>query len=368
MKFSIKNIDLIKPLQKVASIIKKNCIYPILSNLLIEISNGILKLISTDLLVEIIVKTTIRPPYKNGSTTISANKILSICNNINENEIINIELNKNKISIKTNNNLSNFNILTLPVNNFPNIKNWKEKIKFCISQKKIKNMIKSVKFSMANNDVRNYLNGVLLEIKFDKIIIIATDGHRLSKCCMKIKKSYINHSIIIPRIGILELEKIIENKNEDLTILINENNLRVEVEDTIFNTKLIEGLFPKYEKIISHKKENTFNINNNKFKESLKRSSILANEKFCGIRLNIQKGKIIIFAKNNLQEEMKEKLYINYMGKNTEIAINVNYILDILNSTKSKEISFSFTDSKSSIYIKEINNNANMHLIMPLNL
>ncbi|WP_343189466.1 DNA polymerase III subunit beta [Buchnera aphidicola] len=368
MKFTIYQKKLIEKLKIINSIITKNQKNKILENILITIKKKTLFLISTDLEKEIIVKTSKIKNIIEGKITISGQKILNLCRNINENVKIIFILIKNKMKIIANK--SKFLILTLPASNFPRIyiNNTKKKNFFLISEKKLKYMIFKTKFSMGIKDVRYYLNGILLEIKKNKLFIVATDGYRMALCSIKINIKYNNYKIIIPRKSILEIYKLLKENNKNLIkIKIFKNNIIINIRNIIFISKLIEGLFPNYYNVLLKNIKYKISFNKNLLKKTLLRTSIFCYENFHGVCMKINKN-ICKITTNNQEEKILEKIKILNLTKKIEITANIFYILDVINVIYKKNISFFLKKTNSKIQILEKNKFLSVYVIMPINL
>lgn len=366
MKFIIEREKLIKPLQKVNNSISMRPILPILCNLLLKLENHTLSLIGTDLEIEIIANIKLKEIIKNGSITVPSRKFFDICRSFPNQSKITISLEKKYLIITSKK--TRFSLSTLPSDDFPITHKIKTKIKFNISQNKLKNLIESTQFSMANQDVRYYLNGMLFETEKNKLRCVATDGHRLAICTLNTDQNILKKSIIIPRKGIIELTRILENNEKNLKIIIGNNNIRIYFDNFIFTSKLIHARFPDYQQVLPKNPDKILVANYEKIKQAFLRASILSNEKFKGVRLYITKNKLTITANNQEQEESEEIIDVQYDNEILEIGFNVNYILDVLNVLKSKKIYLLLTNSNSSIKIKEENNNSVFYIIMPMRL
>ncbi|HXK00563.1 MAG TPA: DNA polymerase III subunit beta, partial [Buchnera sp. (in: enterobacteria)] len=339
MKFTIEKNDLLKGLQKVGSLLVKNQSFPMLENILIKIKNHTLSLTATNLETEIIVKISIKNIFQIGSTVVSGKKLLDICRRLPNYSVIKIEKHINKINIITHN--SFFSLISIPSKNFPNLCNFKSENEFYIAQYSFKKMIYTTQFSMANQDIRYYLNGMLLEIKENNLRTVATDGYRIAISNIPINFPVSSCSIILPRKSILELVRLLNNSQSLLHVLIGKNNIRINIEDIVFTSKLIAGVFPNYQSILLHNPIKLMEVEINILKESLLRVSILSNQKIHGVHLHLNNRKLTISASNQEEEEAREIIDLIYsVDMDFKININVNYILDILNVLTGKNVYF----------------------------
>ncbi|WP_343192616.1 DNA polymerase III subunit beta [Buchnera aphidicola (Taiwanaphis decaspermi)] len=367
MRFTIKRETMVVTLQKICISISKNSLLNILKYILVKINSNDVILITTNLDIEIKAKLKANKIYTKGMFLIHARKFLNICRKFNLHSLIDIICYKNIIKITSKN--ATFTLQTLSVDKFPIINNFEKKISFKISQSKIKYMFQMIYFSMGKNDVRHYLNGIYLKIKNDKIITVATDGYRLSKCVSTIKNNFLKHSVIISRDSILELIKILDNNDIEIKIFINNNNIRFVLNDFIFTSKIINSKFPDYKNIIIKKPNNIIKLECDIIKNALLRASIIAKEKFCAVNINIKKNNIIIKANNKEQDEIKELIKTKNEIKNINFHININYILDILNIIKSKYINLLLEKQISCIQLEKKNNGYLLiYIIMPLKI
>ncbi|CAL4041951.1 DNA polymerase III subunit beta [Buchnera aphidicola] len=367
MKFTIEKKDLLKGLQQVGSLLVKNQSFPMLENVLMEIKKNILSLTATNLETEIITKIPINNVYQTGKTVISGKKLLNICRSLPCNTIIQIEENINKINIISQN--SFFSLLSIPPKNFPNVYHFTHEKEFYISQNTFKKMIYTTQFSMANQDIRYYLNGMLLEIKENNLRVVATDGYRMAICNASINFSMSSYSIILPRKSVLELTRLLNNDQSLLHIVIGKNNIKINIENLIFTSKLIAGIFPNYNSILLHNPIKIITVKISILKESLSRVAILSNPNIHGVHLHLNYGKLEISTRNQEEEEAKEIIDLVYSANiNFRININVNYILDVLNVFTGQNVHFLMQKNASKIQIEEDKKSSVSYIIMPLYL
>lgn len=366
MKFIIKRKNFLKPLQQVINLLVTRPKLPIIGNILLKIQEDNLLLITTDLEIEIIAKIKLLTIYSVGAITIPARKLFDICRNFPEDAEIIISTINNQVSICSER--SRYLLATLPANNFPKIDHWQNQIKFILSQQKLKRLIELTKFSMAYQDTRYYLNGMLFEIQDQEIHAVTTDGHRLSFCAISINEFVTLHSVIISRKGVLELFKILNINDNLITIYIGDNNIRFIINDITFTTKVINGKFPDYKHILSTTTNKLVKIKCDVLKQALNRAAILSNNKFRGIRLSFSENQLKITASNSEDEEAEEIIDVIYYGVTIEISLNVNYILDVLNTIKCENIHLLLHNETSSIQIKSDNNQNLIYVIMPMRI
>nr|BET44332.1 MAG: DNA polymerase III subunit beta [Candidatus Aschnera chinzeii] len=366
MKFTIIREELLKPLYQVNTTLSGKPKLPILANILLKINNQILLLITTDLEIEIIAKILITENSENGSITVSARKFYDICRGLPKNSIIKIRLNNNKLIIKSNK--STFILSTLPSSDFPNLDNWNGNFKCQIAEIYLKDLIESTQFSMASNDIRYYLNGMLIEITNNEIRSITTDGHRLAFSYVNIDQNLHSHSIIIPRKSISELIRLLNDSNNMILIESNNNNIRFHINNLIFTSKLIDGQFPDYHRILSNKSNKILTACREELKKAFIRSAILSNNKFQGSKLTLNNNQLKITSNNFEDDTSEEVIEVNYPYEMLEINFNINYIIDVLNILKCKDIKCFFNNANSSIKIESAYNATSSYIIMPIRI
>lgn len=366
MKFIVERNKLMKPLQKVNGAIHNKPILPILNNILLQVKNGFLFLTTTDLEIEMVATIFLKEIYEQGSITVSARKLFDICKNLSEDSVIIFSLEEEKMIIHSQR--SKFILSTIPAVNFPNLHQWQKKIEFTLQKSKFKILLESTQFSMACQDVRYYLNGMLLEIKNKILRTVTTDGHRLSICSIIIDELLTNNSVILPRKCVHELLRLINNIHDNLIIQIGSNNIKFNFENFTFTSKLIDGDFPDYQRVLPKQLNKRMEVNCDLLKKSLTRAAILSNETSRGIRFNINSNQLMITTHNREQEELEEILDVQYDGDDLEISFNVNYILDVLNHIKCSNIRLLFSDANSSVHIEDTLNKNFIYIIMPIKL
>ncbi|BFI91067.1 DNA polymerase III subunit beta [Enterobacterales bacterium endosymbiont of Anomoneura mori] len=364
MKFIIKRETLLNNIHQLNYTLNINNLY-IYNNILLEIKNNILTIINSNQDIEVISKINLLGKNENGRITVSTRNFINIFKNLSKNSEVLVKLNKELIIIKSK--FSKFCLSTLPADNFPNIDKWKilTQLEFKLNQCIFKKIIKSTFFSISNNDIRYCLNNIYLEIKKNIIKCTTSDGHRLSIATLYIKEDLPFCSIIIPKKIIFEILKILKEGN--LKLQIGKNNIRIYIKNLIFTSKLINGNYPNYKKILNDNEGENFEINSENLKNAIKRVSILSSEKFNIVYLTLNNNKLKIKTHKPPKEEAIEYIKIIYNGPKKKIGINLNYILPILNYLKKKNINILIKNNDNSIQIKYFNKNIKyLYIIMPV--
>ena len=263
---------------------------------------------------------------------------------------------------------SRFTLATLPAEEYPNVEAFEAEIEFTLKQGTMKSLIDATQFSMANQDVRYYLNGLLLETEGNVLRAIATDGHRLALSHRMIEASLPEKQVIVPRKGVLELMRSFEGDDLDVTIAIGDNAIRATTATAVFTSKLVDGRFPDYRRVLPKGGDKIVIASRQQLKQALLRASILSNEKFRGVRVQLENNLIKITANNPEQEEAEEILDVEYENTPLEIGFNVSYLLDVLNNLPSDDVRITLIDGNSSALIDNHIEQDSMYVVMPMRL
>lgn len=366
----IKNIErdvLLKPLQTVIGIVERKQPLPILSNVLIEKSGSNIRFVATDL--EIQVTTQITDDKQEGADeaiTVAAKKLQEILRVLPEESKVNLDIQDSKLQVKAGK--SRFSLQTLPAQDFPRVTEQAittQEVQ--LQQGQLKKLFGMVQYAMAQQDIRYYLNGVLLVVEGTNLRLIATDGHRLAYTSTKLTQEYPKHEVILPRKTVNELIKLLNDTEEKITIRLGDNQVKMAFSDIVMTTKIIDGKFPDYERVIP-KYSNHLDMDRLVILQALQRAAILSNEKFRGVRFVLTEKNLRIISSNSEQEEAQEDMETDYHGAALDIGFNVNYLLDGLLNSNEKTTTFSFGDPNSSILITIPGNEDFKYVVMPMRI
>lgn len=367
MKIQINKEDLLPSLSQVISVVEKRQTLPILGNVYIQTENNQLTLVGSDLETEI---TTVinNVNADDGEITVSARKFFDICRALADDSQIELAIDGNKMNIVSGK--SKFNLQTLAASEYPRLESNNWEIEFSVSQKDLSTLFSSTAFAMAQQDVRYFLNGLLLETSEGRIATIATDGHRLAKNSISAAVSIENTvQSIIPRKAVQEIIKFVNADSDDvLQIKINNSHISITSDNYHFISKLIDGRYPEYQKVIPNNLDKEILLDKSHFAEILTRTAILSNEKFRGISVSFKNGLLTVTSRNPDHEEATDEMAIDYQGEDTEIGFNVNYLLEAIRQCGSEKILFHFKDPATSGIIKEDGNDEKLYLIMPMRI
>ena len=364
MKLTAARDVLLKPLQAVIGVVERRQTMPILSNVLLVAKDNGLAVTATDLEVELVADAEVAVET-GGEITVSGRKLLDICRALPEGSDVDISVNGEKVIVRSGR--SKFSLATLPAAEFPTVEDIKAGQTIEVKQEVLGRLIEKTHFSMAQQDVRYYLNGMLLETGGKHLRAVATDGHRLALCEAELEASVDEQQVIVPRKGVLELQRLMSGEGS-LNIELGPNHVRIQLDGIRFTSKLIDGRFPEYDRVIPKESSNQLTAERGAFKSALQRTAILSNEKYRGIRLIIRDSGVVMQAHNPEQEEAEEELEVEYSGEDIEIGFNVNYLLDALAAIDGDEVTLSVLDGNSSCLIRQPGKDDSKFVVMPMRL
>ncbi|MFP8966960.1 DNA polymerase III subunit beta [Pokkaliibacter sp. CJK22405] len=367
MKFVISREALLKPLQLVAGVVERRQTLPVLSNVLLVAEADHLSLTGTDLEVELVGRAKLEQPSVAGSITVPARKLMDLCKSLPDGSMIEFEVQEQKLILRSGR--SRFTLSTLPASEFPSVEDSPQAFELTLEQQQLKRLIERTSFAMAQQDVRYYLNGMLLEVVQGRVRSVSTDGHRLATCATDLDVSPPEKiQVIVPRKGILELVRLISDPEQPARLLIGSNHLRAHVGDFVFTSKLVDGRFPDYERVVPRNGNKTLIADRQELRTVLQRAAILSNEKYRGVRLLLNPGQLQVFANNPEQEEAEESLLVEYDHENLEIGFNVTYLLDVLNVVSEPQVKIILSDANSSVLVQEAEDDDSLYVVMPMRL
>ena len=360
---------LLKPLQVVGSIVERRHTLPILSNILIRKQGDGVSFISTDIEMQMTTSANLSEGSdKLAAITVPARKLLDILRVLPDDQEVAANLLDKRLQIQCGK--SKFTLQTLAADDFPLMLLATDYVVSVeITQKNLRHLLDLVYFAMAQQDIRYYLNGVLFSMNDSKLSLVATDGHRLalSQLSDTGEQKWSRHEMIVPRKTILELQRLLSDTDDIIKIDAASQQVRFSFGSIEIISKLIEGKFPDYEKVIpSH--QNGFQINRETLLRALQRVAILTSEKFKGVRCIIADNVIKLSSTNTEQEEAVEEIEIDYSGNAIDIGFNVSYLLDVLSNLKSENIRVALTDSNSSALITIPGEDDFRYVVMPMRI
>lgn len=369
MKFITDRETLLKPLHTVRGVLEQRQTLPVLSNILVSARDGALSFTATDSEVELEARVTV-DDWSSGETTVPARKFIDICQALPVRAKVEFEIDgDNKAHIRSGR--SRFTLTTIPASDFPTTDEIAGESEIMIAQSELKRLIDLTQYAMARQDVRYYLNGLLLEVTPQQVKAVATDGHRLAVAQLDtttgIEES---KSIIVPRKGVLELARLLTSEDIQLKVRAGTNAVQMVIDDVRFSSKLIDGRFPDYERVIpdAEQCDKRLSMDREALRQSLVRTSVLSSDKHRTVRLTVGTGVLKVAANNPEQETAEDELEIEYTGESIEIGFNVSYLIDALATLPSEIADIFLTDSSSSCLIQPHDRSSCQFVVMPMRL
>lgn len=367
MNFTITREALLKPLQLVAGVVERRQTLPVLSNVLLQVNGDQLSLTGTDLEVELVGHATLLEPGVNGEITVPAKKLMDICKSLPEQSVIRFTQEEHRVIVQTGR--SRFTLSSLPANEFPNVDHVEANVTLNLQQGQLRRVIDRTAFAMAQQDVRYYLNGMLLEVKAESLRAVATDGHRLATCALAVNLQVEGKTqVIVPRKAVLEISKLMMDSQAQVELSLANNHIRVNVGEFTFTSKLVDGKFPDYERVIPRNGNKVVIAERNALRQVFARTAILSNEKYRGVRLILEDSNLQVIANNPEQEQAEEALGVDYTGDSLEVGFNVSYLQDVMSVLDSDDVKITLADPNSSALIEEAGSGDALYVVMPMRL
>ncbi|MEO7936410.1 MAG: DNA polymerase III subunit beta [Dokdonella sp.] len=366
MRFILPREALLKPLQQVVGVVERRQTLPVLSNLLVNVSSEGVSFTGTDLEVEMVAHAAAED-LDPGEVTIPARKLFDICRALPDGVRVKVEQKGDRVALSAGR--SRFTLATLPATEFPVIENIDVVERVSLKESVLKDLFSRTAFAMAHQDVRYYLNGLLLDLREKTLRCVATDGHRLALTETELDTEVTaRRQIIIPRKGVLELQGLFEAGDGMVELELGRNHIRVRRDSVTFTSKLIDGRFPDYEAVIPIGADKEVRVGREELRFALQRAAILSNEKYRGVKLEVNPNKLRIVAHNPEQEEAVEELEVQTPVSDLSVGFNVNYLMDALAALSGDEIVLSLRDAQSSCLLRKVDSEDTRHVVMPLRL
>jgi len=354
-------------LQSVAGIVERRHTLPVLANVLIRKTGNSVQLTTSDL--EIQIRTTAELGGDNGNftSTVGARKLIDILRTMPADQTVSLESTQNKLVLKGGK--SRFTLQTLPAEDFPLVQEAPSfGPAFSVPQKTLKDLMNQVSFAMAVHDIRYYLNGILFVAEGKQLSLVATDGHRLAYASATLDVEVPRQEVILPRKTVLELQRLLSDAEGAIEMRFASNQAKFSFDGMEFVTKLVEGKFPDYNRVIPKNHRNHITLGRAPLLACLQRTAILTSEKFKGVRLNVEPGLLRVASNNAEQEEAVDELDIDYSGDAIEIGFNVTYLIDALSNMSQEMVKLELQDSNNSALLTNPENNAFKYVVMPMRI
>jgi len=355
-------------LQSVSGIVERRHTLPILANVLIRKTGQALQFTTSDLEIQIRTQAELDGDSGQFTTTVGARKLIDILRSMPSDQTVSLESNQNKLILKGGK--SRFTLQTLPAEDFPLVQESSSfGPVFSVPQKTLKQLLNQVSFAMAVHDIRYYLNGILFVAEGKQLSLVATDGHRLAYSSATLENDVKQRQeVILPRKTVLELQRLLKDEDSAIEMKFAHNQAKFSFGAMEFVTKLVEGKFPDYNRVIPKGHRNSLTLGRAPLLGCLQRAAILTSEKFKGVRMNLEPGTLRIASSNAEQEEAVDELEIDYSGDAIEIGLNVTYLMDVLGNMEQDMVRIDLADSNSSALVTIPDNEQFKYVVMPMRI
>ena len=358
---------LLETLQSVAGIVERRHTLPILANVLLRKTGGEVEFTTSDLEIQVRTHGTLDGDAGDFATTVGARKLIDILRSLPADQVVTLSAAANKLTLTGGK--SRFTLQTLPAEDFPLVNESAEfGPVFSVPQKTLKTLINQVHFAMAVHDIRYYLNGILFVAEGKQLTLVATDGHRLGLAQAQLETESPKQEVILPRKTVLELQRLLKDEDTPIEMRFAGNQARFNFSGLEFVTKLVEGKFPDYNRVIPKNHQNAVILGRATLLASLQRAAILTSEKFKGVRVNIEPGLLRIASSNAEQEEAKEEIEIDYEGDSIEVGFNVTYLMDALSNIVQDMVKIELQDGNASALITVPDQTGFKYVVMPMRI
>jgi len=358
---------LLGALQAVAGIVERRHTLPILANVLLRKDGPAIELTTSDLEIQVRTRAELGGDAGSYGTTVGARKLIDILRSLPDDQVITLSSAQNKLTLQAGK--SRFTLQTLPADDFPLVNEAADYgPAFTVPQKTLKHLINQVHFAMAVHDIRYYLNGILFVAEGKALTLVATDGHRLGLAQAQLESDIPKQEVILPRKTVLELQRLLRDEDTPIELRFAGNQAKFAFSGMEFVTKLVEGKFPDYNRVIPKNHKNSVVLGRAPLLASLQRAAIMTSEKFKGVRVNIEPGLLRIASSNAEQEEAMEELEIDYGGDTIEIGFNVTYLIDALTNMGQEMVTMELQDTNSSALITVPDQAGFKYVVMPMRI
>ncbi|MCE2657448.1 MAG: DNA polymerase III subunit beta [Rubrivivax sp.] len=354
-------------LQSVAGIVERRHTLPIMANVMLRKNGAQIELTTSDLEIQVRTTTELGGDAGAFSTTVGARKLIDILRALPAQQTVTLSSANSKLTLQAGK--SRFVLQTLPAEDFPLVN---EAVDFgpgfSIPQKTLRGLINQVHFAMAVHDIRYYLNGILFIAEAHTLTLVATDGHRLALAQASLQTEVPRQEVILPRKTVLELQRLLKDEDTPIDMRFASNQAVFDFAGLQFVTKLVEGKFPDYNRVIPKNHRNAVTLGRAPLLASLQRAAILTSEKFKGVRVNLEPGLLSIAATNAEQEEAKEELEIDYSGDAIDIGFNVTYLIDVLANASVEMVRIELQDGNASALLTAPDMPGFKYVVMPMRI
>lgn len=365
MKISTVRENLLGPLQQIVGVIERRQTLPILGNVLLQLDDGMLQLTGTDLEVQLVTRVAMEGAT-GGRITVAARKLLDICRLLPDRSELDLEVRDERVHLRSGR--SRFVLSTMPAESYPEFDTGQVERRFVLRSRALRRAMEKTLFAMAQQDVRYYLNGLLFEIDQGILRTVASDGHRLALFEDPVDGGDVSAQAIFPRKGALELFKLLVDEDVELTLELSTNSVRVAMGDFCFSSKLIEGRFPDYRRVMPSRITRRLVTNKGELKSALTRVSVLSSDRYRGVSLDVAAGVLRLQTQNPEHEEGEEEVSVEFDGEPFSVGFNATYLLDAVHNVESDEVSLSFADASGSCLVEDCKDQRFRYIVMPMRI
>lgn len=366
MKLTVNREPFVNALQLIIGVVERRQTLAVLANVLLKLTKDKLFVVGTDLEVELSSHLSVDADSDSGEITVPGRKLLDIVRSLPEAEQIKISLQDQYVIIRSGK--SRFSLTTLPAADFPEASMPKGNVEFSLNQNMLLSLLERTHFAMAQQDVRYFLNGLLLELSGNRVRMVATDGHRLAMSDLVLPQSFEFTQVIIPRKGVSELLRMLNDNENHVRLSVGSQAIALISDNFKFVSRLIDGKFPDYDKVLPKAGDKIAIIDRDVLKQVLNRVSILSNEKYKVIRMQLKPNLMVITANNPDQEQAEEEIEIDYQGEEIGINFNVTYLSDVLSVLPSGNIKLTLSNPDTGVLIEGAGVEDSLYIVMPLRI
>ena len=371
MQFVVKRDILLKSLNFVQGVVEKKNTLPILSNVLLQLKDNKLSIVATDLDIVFYNEISDVKIINEGSTTTSAAILYDILRKISSNSELNFDLkSENKLSLKSDS--ADFNLLCLPTDNFPSFVDEFEGQEIALDKNRFLKLLNKTRISISNDDTRHYLNGVFLHLTEahgrNFLTGVATDSHRLSSSSLEIENTNDFSSLILPRKTVFQLCSLLSETSDSLTMQSSENKIKFTLGKIRLISKVIDGKFPDYKKVVPATNDKILNVPSKEFINSIERVTSVSLDRKEGVKLMIDKDNIQLSVNSANSGEGNEKIKADYNSESLHISFNSKYLIDIASEIENKNLKMNLKDSTSPVLIEDASDKNSYYVIMPMKI
>jgi DNA polymerase-3 subunit beta len=370
MKITVERSELLKSLGHVHRVVERRNTIPILANVLLRADRSKLSLKATDLDVEV-TDTIAAEVGPGGSTTVPAHMFFDIVRKLPEGAQIVLEASGDRAALAIRAGRSRFTLQTLPESDFPDLAPGEMTHKFSLKAADLKRLIDKTQFAISTEETRYYLNGIYLHAagsnKAQMLRAVATDGHRLAQMELELPKGAAGMpGIIVPRKTVSEVQRLMEDNEAEVAIELSSGKIRFTVGDAVLTSKLIDGTFPDYARVIPAGNDKELVVDKKEFEAAVDRVSTVSSERGRAVKLSISGGKLLLSVTNQDSGSANEELEVEYAADPLDIGFNSRYLLDIAAQIESEAAVLKLADPGSPTLIQDKEPHGALYVLMPM--